>query len=69
MNEPKGLMASDAQQLTKRGPMLEQFMQGSLGPERNQTCRWRRGSLSVSASERSTLMQLAKTCAYQHENT
>ena len=27
MDEPKGLMTSDTQQPTKRGPMLEQFMQ------------------------------------------
>ena len=33
MNEPKGLVASDAQKLTKRGPQLQQFMQ-ALGPSK-----------------------------------
>ena len=55
----RGLMTSDAQQLTKRGPMLEQFMQ-ELSTQSKPDVTLEDRLASVSASERSTLMQLAK---------
>ena len=55
----RGLMTSDAQQLTKRGPMLEQFMQ-ELSTQSKPDVTLEDRLASVSAAERSTLMQLAK---------
>ena len=58
MNEPKGLMASDAQQLNKRGPMLEQFMQ-ALGPSKTDVPLEQRLA-AMSDTERATLLTTSK---------
>ena len=52
-------MTSDTPQPTKRGPMLEQFMQ-ELSTQSKPNVTLENRLSSVSASERSTLMQLAK---------
>ena len=58
MNEPKGLMASDAQKLTKRGPQLQQFMQ-ALGPSKTDVPLEQRLA-AVSDTERATLLTTSK---------
>ena len=58
MNEPKGLMASDAQKLTKRGPQLQQFMQ-ALGPSKTDVPLEQRLA-AMSDTERATLLTTSK---------
>ena len=59
MNDfPRGLMTSDAQQLTKRGPMLEQFMQ-ALGPSKTDVPLEQRLA-AMSDTERATLLTTSK---------
>jgi flagellum-specific peptidoglycan hydrolase FlgJ len=55
----RGLMTSDTPQPTKRGPMLEQFMD-ELSTQNKPNLPLEDRLSSVSDSERSTLMQLAK---------
>ena len=54
----RGLMTSDAQQLTKRGPMLEQFMQ-ALGPSKTDVPLEQRLA-AMSDTERATLLTTSK---------
>ena len=58
MNEPKGLMASDAQQLNKRGPIFQQFMQ-ALGPSKTDVPLEQRLA-AMSDTERATLLTTSK---------
>lgn len=58
MNEPKGLMASDAQQPTKRSPQLQQFMQ-ALGPSKTDVPLEQRLA-AMSDTERATLLTTSK---------
>ena len=58
MNEPKGLMASDAQQLTKRSPIFQQFMQ-ALGPSKTDVPLEQRLA-AMSDTERATLLTTSK---------
>ena len=58
MNEAKGLMASDAQQPTKRGPIFQQFMQ-ALGPSKTDVPLEQRLA-AMSDTERATLMTTSK---------
>ena len=58
MNEAKGLMASDAQQPTKRGPIFQQFMQ-ALGPSKTDVPLEQRLA-AMSDTERATLLTTSK---------
>ena len=59
MDELTGLITPDTPQRTKKSPMLEQLMQ-ALSTQSKPDLPLEARILSVSASERSMLMQLAK---------